>query len=134
MDSLVKDLRTKLLLVEDNADYRKLIKQTLSTAFPSLCIKEAADGEEVFQKISSFLPDIVFMDIHLPGENGLVLTKKIKQKYPEIIIAVLTAYDIPEYQEAAFQNGAQYFLLKNTVVPRMIISIIEDWMSTQGKD
>ena len=133
MKSLGKNFQAKLLLVEDNANYRKLIKETLSGEIPSLCIKEAADGKEAFQEIASCLPDIIFMDIGLPGENGLVLTKKIKQKYPKIVIVILTAYDLPEYQEAALQNGAQYFLLKNTIISHRIISVVEEWVLSQEK-
>jgi DNA-binding NarL/FixJ family response regulator len=105
-----------------------LIKETLCLALPSLKIKEAGDGEEAFQKIETFLPDIVFMDIRLPGENGLLLTQKIKKKYPEIDVAILTNYDLPEYEEAATRNGAKYFLLKNTISPEGFITMIQNWV------
>jgi len=80
--------------------------------FPMVAIDEVADGGEVLRKVDAFLPDLIFMDIKLPGENGLELTKKIKATHPNITIVILTSYDIPEYREAAFQYGADRFLAK----------------------
>jgi DNA-binding NarL/FixJ family response regulator len=54
------------------------------------------------------------MDLRLPGENGLELTKKIKAQYPGIIIVILTNYDLPEYREAAYQCGADHFVSKDS--------------------
>jgi Response regulator containing a CheY-like receiver domain and an HTH DNA-binding domain len=123
----------KILLVDDDINYRKLIKETLCLSLPSLCVKEAGDGEEALRNIEACPPDIIFMDIRLPGENGLVLTKKIKKIYPDIEVAILTSYDLPEYQEAAIENGAKYFLLKNTIIPMGIINMVQDWIDRHGK-
>ena len=76
----------KTMLVEDSPSFRRVLKDSLKNRFPSMGIIEAGDGVEAFQKIDSNLPDLVFMDIHLPGENGLELTRKIKADYPNIII------------------------------------------------
>ena len=54
------------------------------------------------------------MDIRLPGANGLQLTRKIKEEFPEIHIAILTDYDFPEYRQAALQFGADRFFVKNS--------------------
>jgi DNA-binding NarL/FixJ family response regulator len=55
------------------------------------------------------------MDIRLPGESGLVLTQKIKTVYPDIIIFILTNYDIPECRDAAFRYGADRFIVKESL-------------------
>jgi len=52
------------------------------------------------------------MDIRLPGENGLELTKKIKKNYPDITVVIVTSYDLPEYREAARESMADYFVPK----------------------
>ena len=124
----------KVLLIDDDTNYRNLIKETLCLSLPSLCVKEAGDGEEALQKIETCPPDIIFMDIRLPGENGLVLTQKIKKKYPDVDIAILTSYDLPEYQEAATKNGAKYFLLKNTIIPMGVINMVQNWINIHEKD
>lgn len=58
--------------------------------FTSMVIEEAAEGNKALRKVSTFLPDLIFMDIKLPGKSGLYLTKKIKKDHPEIIIVILT--------------------------------------------
>jgi DNA-binding NarL/FixJ family response regulator len=115
----------KTLIVEDSAFYRQLLKEALNSRFPSMELFEAADGEEALRKIESCPPDLVFMDIKLPGESGLELTKKIKTQYPNIIIIILTAYDIPEYREAAVQAKANYFLSKGSSSKESILKLVE---------
>ena len=75
---------------------------------------EEPDGSELFSKLDTFHANIVFMDIRLPGENGLELTKMIKMKYPDIIGVLLTSYDLPEYRQAALQSKADYFITKDS--------------------
>ncbi len=88
----------RVLIVEDSTLFRQLFKETLHDRFPSVEIYEAADGEEALKKIESLRPNLIFMDIGLPGENGLELTKHIKVRYPNIIVIILTGYDLPEYR------------------------------------
>ena len=105
----------RILIVEDTHPYRQMLKTTLQESFPKIAIDEAADGGEALQKVDTFLPDLIFMDIKLPGVNGLELTRKIKAAHPDITIFILTSYDIPEYREAAFQYGADRFLPKTSL-------------------
>ena len=123
-----------VLIVEDDVMFRNLIKETLFAGFPLLPISEASDGVEALEKINACIPNIIFMDIKLPGENGLVLTKKIKERYPQIIIAILTAYDQPEYREAAFQCGAAYFLPKGSTSLDEIRSLVEQALFGKKSD
>lgn len=69
--------------------------------------------EEALQKMSTLAPHLVFVDICLPGMNGFRLTQRIKKDFPNIRVAIVTGYDLPEYREAAIQNGADRFLLKS---------------------
>jgi len=105
----------RILLVDDNSPFRQVLKESLQMSFPTLAIDEVADGGEVLRRVDDFLPDLIFIDIKLPGENGLELTKKIKATHPNITIFILTSYDIPEYREAAFQYGADRFLAKTSL-------------------
>lgn len=104
---------SKVLIVEDSALFRQILKDTLYDRFPSIEIHEATDGEEAFQKIETLRPALIFMDIRLPGENGLELTKKVKARYPNTIVVILTAYDLPEYREFSRQY-ADHFLSKGS--------------------
>jgi DNA-binding NarL/FixJ family response regulator len=124
----------RTLIVEDSAFYRQLLKEALNSRFPSMDIFEATDGEKVLQKIEALRPDLVFMDIKLPGESGLELTQKIKTQYPEIIIIILTAYDIPEYREAAYQYKANYFLSKGSASKESILTLVDSILSDRHID
>ena len=115
----------RMLIVEDNALFLQFLKETLRSRFPSVDILESADGEEAMQKIKTLPPDAIFMDLRLPGENGLELTKKIKAKYPDIVVVMITNYDLPEYREAAYQCGADHFLSKDSFL-RMLETILPD--------
>jgi two-component system response regulator YesN len=92
-----------------------VFKDNLCELFPSMIVDEAENGEEALQKINAAPPHLIFMDIRLPGANGLQLAQKIKKDFPKIRIAMLTGYDVPEYREAAVQYGADGFFVKDSV-------------------
>lgn len=116
------------LLVEDNVAFRESLKETLHSRFPAIGVAEAGDGEEALQKIGACVPDLIFMDIKLPGENGLSLTKRIKTAHPDVVVVVLTSYDLPEYREAAFQYHANHFIAKTSVSTR-IVEVVDSILS-----
>ena len=103
----------KILIVEDNSTFRQMLKEILYTRFPALEIAEEPDGSELFAKLDAFQPDIVFIDIRLPGESGLELAKKVKTNHPEIVVVMLTSYDLPEYRQAARLSEADHFVPKD---------------------
>ena len=125
---------SRTLIIEDSAFYRQLLKEALYSRFPSMELFEAADEGEALQRIEGCLPDLIFMDIKLPGESGLELTKKIKTRYPNITIVILTAYDIPEYREAAVQAKADFFLSKGSASKENILTLVESILSEQRND
>ena len=118
-----KSGRFNVLMVEDNARFRQLLKQILRNRFPSIEIEEAADGDDALEKVEAFHPDLIFMDIRLPGGNGLDLTKKIKAQHPDIVVIVLTGYDLPEYRDAS-QRFADYFFSKDSATTETIIALV----------
>jgi DNA-binding NarL/FixJ family response regulator len=113
----------RILIVEDNAFFLQFLKEILHFRFPSIDILEATNGEEAMRKIKTLSPEFVFMDLRLPGESGLDLTQKIKAQYPDIIVVILTNYDLPEYREAAYRCRADHFILKDSFL-NMINSIL----------
>ena len=97
-----------------------------------MILEEAGDGKTALQKIEEELPDLIFMDIKLPGENGLQLTEHIKKKHPQVTVVILTSYDWPEYREAAFKFGANYFIMKGSSTNREIVELIESIFAQLG--
>jgi len=118
----------RVLIVEDSTIFRTLLKETLQSRFPLMEILEAADGEKAMKEITACLPNLVFMDIKLPGENGLDLTAKIKAKYPDVIVILLTSYDTPEYREAAVKAKADHFLAKGSSSREGILRLVESFL------
>jgi DNA-binding NarL/FixJ family response regulator len=115
----------RILIVEDNAFFLQFLKETMHSRFPSIDIFEAANGDEALQKIKTLSSEAIFVDLRLPGENGLELTKKIKAEHPEIIVVIITNYDLPEYREAAYQCRANHFLSKDSFL-KMLKNILPD--------
>ena len=118
----------KILIVEDNTVFRQMLKEILYARFPRITIREEPDGHQLLPAVDAFRPNIIFMDIRLPGENGLELAQKIKKSHPEIIVVILTSYDLPEYREAAFQYHANHFIAKASVSTR-IVDVVESILS-----
>ena len=114
----------RTLIVEDNLSFRRILKDILLRRFPEMPIEEATEGTEAIQKVTTFPPNLIFMDIRLPGENGLELTRRIKRDYPGITVIVLTSYDLPEYREAAQKYGADYFLTKGSSTEDEIVTLV----------
>lgn len=123
------NLRFNILLVEDNVTFRRVLKQSLHECFPCMTIAEAVAGEEALRKIDTLLPNLIFMDIKLPGENGLELTRKIKATHPETPIIILTSYDVLEYRQAAYESGADSFLAKGSFTLGELITMVESLIS-----
>jgi DNA-binding NarL/FixJ family response regulator len=118
-------------VVEDSTLFRQLFKETLHDRFPSVEIHEAVTGEEALQKIETLRPNLVFMDIRLPGENGLELTQKVKIQYPDIVVIILTGYDLPEYRQASSQY-ADYFFSKDSSTAESIFTAVKSVFPARG--
>jgi DNA-binding NarL/FixJ family response regulator len=124
----------KTLIVEDYAPFRQMLKESLQKLPLSMLIQQAAEGGEALQKVDTFLPNLIFMDIKLPGENGLQLTRKIKARYPDMNITILTDYDTEEYREAAFRYGASHFICKGSFNWAEIETLVKSFISETEED
>ena len=120
----------RVLIVEDSTLFRQLFKETFHDRFPSIELYQAIDGEEALLQVETLRPHLIFMDFRLPGENGLELTKKVKARYPNIIVVILTGYDLREYQEACSEY-ADYFLSKNSSIMEDIFALVEFVLPTR---
>jgi len=105
----------KVMTVDDDNSFRGMFKRWLLTHCPSMEVVEAGSGEEALRMLNFNAFDLVFMDIHLPGENGLKITRKIKTEWQDLPVIILTSYDMPEYREAAIGYGANSFISKDSL-------------------
>ncbi|WP_456446277.1 response regulator [Thiolapillus sp.] len=100
------------LIVEDNAEFSAVLSSMLQENFPKIQIESVLDGERAEEKVAVCEPDVILMDVRLPGINGIALTRNLKQRGVESRILVLSTYDLEEYRHAAIINGAECFLCK----------------------
>jgi len=110
-----------ILIVDDNPIFRKVLRVALSSGMPGIRIEEAGDGDEAILKIESHKPHLILMDIRLPGENGLLLTSRIKGLHPDIRVLMISSCRGPEYGQASFQHGADGFFCKKDAKAEEIV-------------
>lgn len=105
--------KTRILLADDHVLLREGLAGIINSQPDLEVIGEAADGLEAIVMANELKPDLVLMDIQMPGCDGIEATQKIKQALPETIIVILTVRDDEERLFTALKNGAQGYLLKN---------------------
>jgi len=127
-----KNMMFRTLLVEDSESIRQVVKFYLQSEFPSMSVIEAEDGVEALKQIDTCPPNLIFMDYILPGENGLELTRKIKASHPNIVIIVLTSYDLQEVRKAATQCKPDYFLNKSSIVTGEVAALVKSILAKKG--
>lgn len=101
-----------VLLADDHAVVRKGMREFLEEDPEIAVIAETADGAEAWRVLAQRRPGVAVLDIRMPYLNGIDVTKRIKETYPEVRVLILTAYDDDPYVFAALRAGADGFLLK----------------------
>jgi DNA-binding NarL/FixJ family response regulator len=104
----------RILIVDDHAILRDGLRSLLERQSDMEVIGEAASGEEALQQTAALEPDIVVMDVAMPGMNGLEATQIIKQRHPEVKVLILTQHDNREYILPLLQAGASGYVLKRS--------------------
>lgn len=103
-----------LLLVDDHPVVRKGTRELLENETDLHVTGEAESGEEAVLKARELRPDVILMDVSMPGMNGIEATRAIKAEQPGVGVLVLTSYDDDAYVFALLEAGAAGYLLKNT--------------------
>jgi DNA-binding NarL/FixJ family response regulator len=120
------------LIVEDNPSFRLSLMEILRARFPAMAVTEAGSSEEALQRMESLRPDLMFVDIRLPGQNGLELAKQARKARDDLVILILTNYDLPEFREAADRHGVNYFFSKSTSSMEEILAAVGSILQEKG--
>jgi DNA-binding NarL/FixJ family response regulator len=123
--TVLNDANVSVAIVEDNADTRKSWAKLLEAHPRIKCIATCESAEAALKRIPDLCPQVVLMDINLPGMSGIQCAALLKQKLPAVQILMLTAYSDNDYIFEALQAGASGYLLKSTSSPELINSILE---------
>jgi len=124
----------KIFILDPNDPFRRSLKQVLMNRFPSVEVQEAADGDEGLPIVEAFQPDLIFLEIQLPTETGLDLAGRIKAAHPDIIIVILTSYDLPEYKLAVEQSGVEHMVPKDDWTGEDMIALVQSILSELEMD
>lgn len=112
-----------VMLVDDHAVLRDGLKNIIDFEEDISFMCEAQSGEEALTKLKEYVPDVIVMDINLPGKNGVEITGEVKKLYPEVKVLILTMYNHDEYLMAALREGADGYLLKDSPSDQVIDAI-----------
>jgi DNA-binding NarL/FixJ family response regulator len=112
----------KVLIVDDHQVIREGLRRMLSLEKDIQVVGEASNGEEAVAKAVSFAPDVITMDLKMPGMDGITATRMIKGKMPNCEILMLTLY-AEDFVKEAIEAGASGYLLKDSDCEQIVIAI-----------
>ncbi|MBI4260326.1 MAG: response regulator transcription factor [Actinobacteria bacterium] len=104
---------TRLMLVDDHEVLREGLTFMLRVEPVLAVVAEAGSGREALESLEAALPDVVLLDVKMPDVGGLETLRRIRERWPELPVLVLTMYDDPEYVDQALQAGASGYVLKS---------------------
>jgi DNA-binding NarL/FixJ family response regulator len=104
--------RIRILIADDHPVFRYGLRALLSAEQTTEVVGEATTGEEAIEKALSLQPDVILMDLNMPGVNGIEATRRILAQTPHVSILVLTMFDDDDSVFAAMRAGARGYLLK----------------------
>ena len=119
----------KILIIDPNEPFRRSLKKVLVNRFPSVEIRGASDGGAGLATMQGFHPNLIFLEIHLPSESGLELARRIQIDFPEIIIVLLTSYNLSEYKAAAQKSGFEHLVPKDDWTAEDMITLVQTILS-----
>ena len=115
--------KIKLLLADDHAVVRSGLRMLLEAQPDMEIVAEAENGRETIEKVLAFQPDLVLMDIEMPGMNGIEATRKIKEESPETAVLALTMYEDDQYFFEMLKAGAAGYIPKRAAPDALVNAI-----------
>ena len=118
-------LMTKVAIVEDNTTFRHYLAQLIDRTPDHKCVCACATAEAALTEIPRHQPDVVLMDIHLPGESGIACTARLREKTPAVQVIMLTVYKDIKMIFQALKAGACGYVLKRSDEKEVLHAIAE---------
>ncbi len=103
----------RVLIVDDHPVVRQGVRSVLANHADIQVVGEAENAATLFAIVDSLKPDVILLDVRLPGQSGIEITQRLKRDYPDIKVIILTTFDDDEYLFGALRAGAEGYLLKS---------------------
>ena len=114
---------TRILIADDHDSFRSGLRAVLGTADDLVVVGEAASGSDAVSQVGALHPDVVLMDLTMPGMDGIEATRRIVDAAPHVAVLVLTMSDDDDSVFAAIQAGARGYLLKGAQRAELVRSV-----------
>ena len=113
----------KVLLVDDSEDARFLLRKRLEQKRQFQIVGEASNGVEALARIEELSPDLVIMDVRMPGMGGIEATREIRTKFPRTSVLAYSTFSDQEQMEAMREAGAAGYVLKDAPAEELILRL-----------
>ena len=120
------------MIVDDHVNLRKLLHEWLSDEIPECSIVEMRTAREALMHCYSESPNIVIMDIDMPGMNGIDVTTELKAIVPDAKVVILTIHENGMYKEAAMKAGATAFINKRKLYDDLVPTLFQIFGTAGG--
>lgn len=115
--------KTRILVVDDHPMVAEGITSILESYDDLQVVGALGDGQEVIDQIDTLCPDVILMDLNMPGMGGLTATEMVLERHPDTRILILSMHDSPEYVSSALSHGAMGYVLKDVPTDEIRIAI-----------
>ena len=113
----------RILIVDDDTAFRQRIQELLVSIPDFEVVGEAVDGQKAIHKAQELRPDLVLMDIRMPGMSGVEATHQLKNAMPALKILILTVFDEQEYRDSLKTIGADGYVVKKSLLDELIPTV-----------
>ncbi len=113
----------RVMVVDDHPVVRQGVRSLLSNYADLEVVGEAEDGSTALQRVGDLIPNVILLDIRMPGETGIELVKRLRQIAPTAKVLMLTSFDDDEYVTGALRAGAHGYVLKNVSDETLVSAI-----------
>ncbi len=114
----------KVLIADDHPATRRGLTEILAEVLPSARFGEAADADEVMERLSQEKYDLLLLDINIPGRSGLDALPDIKRLYPDLPVVIVSVHSEEQYAEPSLRLGAAAYINKNAAPEKLVPSVL----------